>query len=106
MSCCHCSVNGCNGFQCKERLQEKCVAISNCHFLEYAYLLEDLICSETDISTLLNNRRVRVILLLLFVRRGVKKCIVKSQSMSNHGINTARSPWINRKGIEVSEWII
>ena len=101
MSCCHCSVNGCNGFQCKE----KCVAISNCHCLEYVYLLEDLICSETDVSTLLNNRRVRV-LLLLFVRRGVRKCVVKSQSMSNHGINTAQSPWINRKGIEVSEWII
>ena len=52
MSCCHCSVNGFNGFQCKERLQEKCVAILNCHCLEYTYLLEDLICSETDISTL------------------------------------------------------
>ena len=52
VSCCHCSVNGCNGFQCKERLQEKCVAISNCHCLEYTYLLEDLICSEAKFSTL------------------------------------------------------
>ena len=52
MSHFHCSVNGCNGFQCKERLQEKCVAISSCHCLEYVYLLEDLICSERDISAL------------------------------------------------------
>ncbi|XP_019850791.1 PREDICTED: mental retardation GTPase activating protein homolog 2-like [Amphimedon queenslandica] len=35
-----------------------------------------------------------------------RRHVVKSQSMSSRGINTARSPWINRKGIEVSEWII
>ena len=80
---------------------KKCVVISNC--LEYMFLLEDHICSEAKFSK--NNRRVRV-LLLLFVRRGVRRCVVKSQSMNNRGINTARSPWINRKGIEVSEWII
>lgn len=32
--------------------------------------------------------------------------IVKSQSMSRRGITTARSPWINRRGIQISEWDI
>ena len=46
--------------------------------------------------------KITVLNILLIFSRQAQKYVVSSGNI----INTARSPWVNRRGIQVSEWIL
>ena len=48
-------------------------------------------------------KNVLLNILLIFFRRAQKYVV---SSGNRQSINTARSPWVNRRGIQVSEWIL